>query len=120
VKRGGKMIVYHGFNDPGPSPLSTLKYVTAAEAKLGKDADKSLRLFMVPGMYHCRGGPGPDSFDALSALESWVEKGVPPASIKAENKTKGFTRPLCPYPQVAKYKGTGDQNDAANFACAKS
>jgi feruloyl esterase len=120
VKRGGKMIVYHGFNDPGPSPLSTLKYVTAAKAKLGKDADKSLRLFMVPGMYHCRGGPGPDSFDALTALESWVEKGVPPASIRAENKAKGFTRPLCPYPEVAKYKGAGNQNDAANFACVKS
>jgi feruloyl esterase len=75
---------------------------------------------MVPGMAHCRGGEGPNTFDALSALEQWVEKGAVPSQIIASHATNGVvdrTRPLCPYPQVATYKGTGSIDDAASFVC---
>ena len=81
-------------------------------------ADSFTRLFLAPGMGHCGGGPGPDRFDALTAMERWVEQGTPPASIVATKANSPLSRPLCPYPQVAKYKGSGDTNDAANFACA--
>jgi feruloyl esterase len=80
------------------------------------------RLFMVPGMAHCRGGEGPASFDAIAALERWVESPVPPDSITASRIVDGKAdraRPLCPYPQVARYRGTGSTDDAANFYCAK-
>ena len=79
------------------------------------------RLFMAPGMGHCAGGPGPNQFDALTALEQWVEKGVAPDTLIASHSTDGKvdrTRPLCPYPQVARYKGTGSIDEAANFTCA--
>ena len=76
------------------------------------------RLFMAPGMGHCSGGPGPNSFDALSALENWVEKGVAPDQLIASTKGKiDRSRPLCPYPAVARYTGKGSIDDAANFAC---
>jgi feruloyl esterase len=78
------------------------------------------RLFMVPGMGHCQGGEGTDNFDKVAALETWVEKGKAPDQIPASHLTAGKvdkTRPLCPYPQVATYKGSGDTNDAANFVC---
>ena len=76
---------------------------------------------MAPGMGHCGGGPGPNQFDALTALEQWVEKGVAPDKLLATHSTNGKvdrTRPLCPYPQVARYKGTGSIDEAANFTCA--
>jgi feruloyl esterase len=79
------------------------------------------RLFMAPGMGHCAGGPGPNQFDAIGALERWVEKGVAPDSLVATLNVGGKpvrTRPLCPYPQVARYKGAGSIDDAANFTCA--
>ena len=79
-----------------------------------------MRIFMVSGMYHCEGGPGCSSFDALGALEQWVEQGVAPEKIDAAHLTDGkadLARPLCPYPQVAKYSGSGDTADAANFVC---
>ena len=75
---------------------------------------------MVPGMQHCNGGPGPNTFDALGALVQWVENGVAPDSIMASHSTGGVvdrTRPLCPYPKVATYTGTGSINDGANFVC---
>ena len=78
------------------------------------------RLFMVPGMGHCDGGPGTTTFDPLPALEQWVEKGVAPEKILASRVTKGVTertRPLCPYPQAARWKGTGSTDDASNFVC---
>jgi len=81
-------------------------------------AKESVRLFLAPGVLHCGGGAGPDRFDALTAMERWVEQGVPPASMIATKANSPLSRPLCPYPQIAKYKGTGDTNDAANFACA--
>jgi feruloyl esterase len=80
----------------------------------------SYRLFMVPGMNHCGGGDGPNTFDMLSALEQWKEQGKAPNQILASHMTDGKvdrTRPLCPYPQTAKYKGSGSTDDAANFAC---
>ena len=83
-------------------------------------AKDEIRLFMVPGMGHCRGGDGTDTFDAVAALDQWVTNGKAPDSIAASHVTKGVVdkrRPLCPYPQVAVYKGSGDSNDAANFSC---
>ena len=80
----------------------------------------SYRLFMVPGMQHCGGGPGPNQFNALAALERWRETGVAPDQIVAAHVTNNrvdMTRPLCPYPQVPKYRGTGSTNDAVNFVC---
>jgi feruloyl esterase len=137
-QRGGKLIVYHGWNDPAISALNTVNYYDAMTKSMGKkDVDSFVRLYMVPGMQHCEGGPGPDSFGQVgelefensshsvdAALEEWVEKGTSPGSIVA-SKYEGndrahakMTRPLCAYPQAAKYKGSGDTNDAGNFACA--
>jgi hypothetical protein len=136
--RGGKLIIYHGWNDAAISALNTINYYEAVENKMGKqEADSFLRLFMVPGMQHCAGGPGPDIFGQMGfsssndprhniyiALEQWVEKGTAPSTVIAtkqagEGAASGvkMTRPLCAYPQVAKYKGSGDTNDAVNFAC---
>ena len=87
---------------------------------MGRKQDDWLRLFMVPGMGHCGGGPGPNQFTAMAALERWREAGVAPDRIIAfhvENNRVIMTRPLCPYPQVTTYKGTGSTNDASNFAC---
>jgi feruloyl esterase len=127
--RGGKLIVWHGWNDPGVMPRQTLAYydsvVEFASKALGVDGaaytDEYLRLFMLPGVGHCRGGVGPDQVDWMAALAGWVEKGEKPAQIKASAVRDGkvtMTRPLCPHPQVARYKGRGDTNDAANFECA--
>ncbi|MGC2815855.1 MAG: tannase/feruloyl esterase family alpha/beta hydrolase, partial [Candidatus Acidiferrum sp.] len=136
---GGKLIIYHGWNDAAISPLNSINYFKNVEAKMGKrEADSFVRLFMVPGMQHCGGGPGPDIFgqDGLSpvsdpqhniymALEQWVEKGEAPSTVITSKLTGEspdakviMTRPLCAYPEAAKYKGTGDTNDAANFVCA--
>jgi feruloyl esterase len=120
--RGGKLIHYHGWADPQiPSGSSVDYYQSVLDTMDGIDKVKgNYRLFMVPGMGHCGGGDGPASFDMLAALEQWVEKGKAPDSIPAAHVTNGQpdrTRILCPYPQVASYKGTGDTNDAANFVC---
>ncbi len=119
--RGGRLIQYHGWSDPGVSPLSSVNYYEAVTKKLG-DPASFYRLFMVPGMQHCVGGPGPDHFDALAALEAWVEHGKAPTEIVATHLTNSGapdrTRPLCPYPQVAKWSGKGSTDDAANFSCA--
>ena len=75
------------------------------------------RLFMVPGMAHCRGGDGVSTFEMMAALEHWVERGKAPAQVMAVNDLGFRTRPLCPFPQVSRYKGSGDQDEAASFAC---
>lgn len=116
IARGGKLLLWHGFNDPGPSPLSTIEYFDAVKARVPAAAD-AVRLFIAPGVLHCRGGAGPDRFDALTALENWVERGMPPASMVATKADSRLSRPLCPYPQLPRYKGSGDTNDAGNFAC---
>jgi feruloyl esterase len=118
VRRGGKLLLWHGFNDPGPSPLSTIAYFDAVLGAVPGAAD-SVRLYLAPGVFHCRGGPGADEFDALGALEGWVERGVAPATIVATKADSALSRPLCPYPQLPRYKGTGDPNAAASFECAQ-
>jgi feruloyl esterase len=120
--RGGKIISYHGWSDPQISPGSTVGYYESVMARMGGagKVQENYRLFMVPGMNHCQGGVGTDQFDMLTALESWVEKKQTPASIPASRVVGGQTvrtRPLCPYPQVAAYKGSGSTDDAANFVC---
>ena len=119
---GGKLLLYHGWADPGISAYGTLGYYERAAAAVGGQAelDQFTKLFLIPGMHHCAGGPGPNVFDMLPALEAWVEKGEAPARVIA-SKVVGDaitrTRPLCPHPQVAKYTGTGSVDDAANFVC---
>jgi feruloyl esterase len=135
-QRGGKIIMYHGWSDPAISAQNSIAYyqrVVAAmrcppPCKHGRlhhgDAlevtQAFFRLFMAPGMGHCRGGAGPNVFDALTALERWVEEGIAPDQIIASHMTGdrvARTRPLCPYPAVAQYTGSGSSNDAANFVC---
>jgi tannase/feruloyl esterase len=123
--QGGKLLLYHGWSDQVIFPEGSINYQQSVADKLvpGKGVagvQDFFRLFMVPGMAHCRGGSGTDRFDAQSAIEAWVERGTAPASLAASRVESGNvtrTRPLCPYPQVAKYDGSGDTNDAANFTC---
>lgn len=136
---GGKLILYHGWDDPAIPSVNTVNYYDSVVTAMGKPAaDSFVRLYMLPGVQHCGGGPGPDDFGAVGdwnspddpqhnarvSLEQWVEKGTAPDTIIATKYAGAppqpkMTRPLCPYPESAKYKGTGDTNDAANFACAK-
>jgi feruloyl esterase len=114
--------MYHGWADPAISAYGSIDYYEQMTKKVGgsKEAEEFARLFLVPGMHHCSGGPGPNSFDMLTALENGVEKGTAPASVVASHATSGTvdrTRPLCPYPQVARYSGSGSVDDAANFRC---
>ena len=117
---GAKLIQYHGWNDPGVPPQGSINYFRAVAAKTpGPIADK-MRLFMVPGMGHCGGGDGTSTFNMMSALDQWVEGGVAPDWVPASRLRNGSvdrTRPLCPYPQVAAYRGSGSTDDAANFVC---
>jgi len=119
---GGKLIHYHGWSDPQITPMSSVNYYKSVLETMG-DAGKvkdNYRLFMVPGMAHCGGGDGTSSFDMLSALEQWAEKHKAPEQILASRNRNGAvdrTRPLCPYPQVATYKGSGSTDDAVNFVC---
>lgn len=120
--RGGKLLQYHGWSDPQITPLnSTAYYDRVAAANGGRSkVHSSYRLFMAPGMAHCGGGEGPNDFDELAALEQWVEHGKAPDMIEASHAKDGKvdrTRPLCPYPQVASYKGSGSVDEAANFVC---
>jgi len=122
MDRGGKLIQYHGWSDPQIAPSSSVDYYTRVLETAGGAAkvQSSYRLFMVPGMAHCRGGDGTSNFDMLSALEQWVENGKAPDRIDAarvRNVITDRTRPLCPYPQVAVYTGTGSTDEAANFSC---
>ena len=123
--RGGKLLIYHGWSDGGSggaiSALNTISYYDSVLKQMGPDQDDWFRLFMVPGMDHCGGGTGPNQFNKLAALERWREQNEPPDSITAarvnESGVIDMTRPLCPYPQQAVYKGRGSTNDAANFTC---
>jgi feruloyl esterase len=135
ARRGGKLIVYHGWADPLVSPLPTIKWFEAARRVLGARADNHLRLLMAPGVEHCVGGKGPDLFggaggdapiadashDLLSALERWVDNGAAPDQIVA-TKRRGSepqrTRPLCAWPAAARYNGAGSSDDARNFTCS--
>ena len=118
--RGGKILLYHGWNDPGPSPINTIDYYDRVHAAMGPSQDDWLRLYLMPGVGHCRGGVGPDQADFLGAMEAWVEDGVAPDRITASRIREGevdMTRPLCAYPEVATWDGEGDPDDAESFIC---
>jgi len=131
--RGGKLLIYHGWADPGISPFNTIDYYGALVEATGrkrhanitvalKETQEWARLFMVPGMGHCSGGPGPDNFDAVSALDQWVEHGAAPDRIEASHVSNGkaeYSRPLCPFPAEAQFSGSGDRRDAKNWVCAE-
>lgn len=138
MKRGGKLLLYHGWSDAALPPLNTITYLNSVKARLGeRQTNEFVRLFMVPGMQHCAGGPGFASFganvtaeqsdpanDMTMALERWVETGVAPEQITGRKRVnveqQGVvtkTRPLCAYPKVARYKGTGSTDEAASFSC---
>jgi hypothetical protein len=137
-QRGGKLILYHGWNDAALPAVNTIHYYESVAKKMGQNnAAEFVRLYMVPGMQHCENGPGPDMFGQMgvaqgdpqhnlgAALEHWVEQGIAPDQIIATKYKAGSdpasgvirTRPLCPYPAVAHWKGTGSTDDAANFVC---
>ena len=121
-KHGGKLLLYHGWADQQVAPGSSVEFYKAVLDSSGSPEQTSnwIRLFMAPGMAHCSGGEGPDTFDKISAMEQWVEQGKTPEQIIAAHKTAGKidrTRPLCPYPQVAHYNGTGSIDEASNFSC---
>jgi len=139
--RGGKLIMYHGWNDPAISAFNSINYYRSVSRVVGATTDESMRLYMVPGMQHCAGGPGATSFgqdnadvphdaqhDIFAALVEWVEKSNMPATLIASKfaaaddgedppRTPEMTRPLCPYPQEMRYSGKGDQNSASSFSC---
>jgi feruloyl esterase len=121
--RGGKLLIYHGWADQNVAPRSSVKYHAKLVETMGRQqVDESVRLFFAPGMAHCGGGEGPNTFDALNALEQWREQGKAPTEIIASHLTASGkvdrTRPLCPYPEVATYKGAGSIEQADSFLCA--
>jgi feruloyl esterase len=127
---GGKLLMYHGWADPATTALHSIQYYEEVVAAIGnqRDTDQFLRLFLAPGMHHCGGSPGPNITEALAlpVLEQWVEDGIAPDRIiastspaPAEGGVVGRTRPLCPYPQVARYVGTGSIDQAQNFKCTQ-
>ena len=119
-QHGGKLIIYFGWADPQLNPRMGLEYYEDIVAKMGPSTSDFARLFMVPGMFHCSGGVGTSTFDSATPLVHWVEQGQAPASIPAARIVGGQTirtRPLCPWPEVARYKGSSSIDDAANFTC---
>jgi feruloyl esterase len=120
---GGKLLMFHGWADPNVAPRNTVNYYNSVLKTMGGEAKvgESVRLFMAPGMSHCGGGEGPNVFDRVATMDQWLTSGKAPAQMIASHSTDGRvdrTRPLCPYPQTARYRGTGDINTAANFSCA--
>ncbi|MSO83326.1 MAG: tannase/feruloyl esterase family alpha/beta hydrolase [Acidobacteria bacterium] len=119
--RGGKLLMYQGFADPQVPSDNAIRYHQMVLDTVGRSVEgTSIELFMVPGMYHCQGGPGTDTFNKMAAIEQWVEQGTAPDRIVASHMTDGKadrTRPLCVFPKVAKWNGTGSTDDAANFSC---
>ena len=112
--------MWHGWADPQVTPQNSTIYFENVLASVGREAEASIALFMLPGVYHCQGGPGTDRFDRMAAIEQWVENGRKPARITASRIRDGKvdrTRPLCPYGQVARWNGTGSTDDEANFSC---
>jgi feruloyl esterase len=119
---GGKLLMYHGWADPQVPAAATVAYFEAVLKATGAaaHATSSIALYMEPGVNHCRGGAGPDTFDAVAALDAWVRSGRPPRIVAAHASDADVdrTRPLCPYPQIAKYVGPGSVDEAASFRCA--
>jgi hypothetical protein len=114
--RGGKLILWHGESDPGPSPVATLDYVQAVQARNPRAADQ-MRYFTLPGVGHCRGGPGADAVDHIAAMEAWDASGRAPATLVGQNRQSGITRPHCAWPATARFSGNGDANDPASWTC---
>lgn len=129
IKRGGKLLIYHGWEDAAIPAAATLDYYGAVRKRLGRTADESVRLFMVPGMNHCGQGPGPSQLDQIGDIDRWISSGQAPQQILAirpKNPLAAYlggkieivrSRPLCAYPMVSAYKGSGSTDEAANFAC---
>jgi feruloyl esterase len=132
VARGGKLIVFHGTADPVFSALDTIRWHEDFHRAHGRTAVDHERLYLVPGMNHSRGGPATDQVDMVDELVRWVEGDQSPGPVVARARGVGAavpnaevpaswgparTRPLCPYPQVARYRGAGDVNAAASFSC---
>jgi feruloyl esterase len=115
---GGKLLLYAGWRDPGITPENTVLYYESVREEMGADQADWMRLFMAPGMGHCRGGPGVDTFDTLTALERWREGGVAPDAMPARGSQSGLERPVCAYPAYAKYAGSGELKDARNWTCS--
>jgi feruloyl esterase len=126
-KAGAKLILWHGWSDHALMAERTIQYYEDVARQLGRNkVEQFTRLYLAPGMHHCAGGPGPNSFDMLTALEKWVEDRVEPGPIVATKFVNNVpaqgverTRPLCPYPSVARYVGRGSTDDAASFECRK-
>jgi feruloyl esterase len=118
VDRGGKLIMYHGWNDQLIAPRNSINYFNAVQYTLGSArTEEAMRLYMVPGMAHCGGGDGATNFDMVGELDAWVERRLAPDRVIASHANPARTRPLCPYPQIAAWKGTGSTDEAANFTC---
>ncbi len=111
--RGGKLLLYHGFDDPGPSAFATIDYYDRVVKASGP---ANLRLFVAPGVYHCAYGPGTDTFDPLTAMEQWVENGQAPETLIAKNTRTGLERPICAWPKLPYYR-SGDPAKATSFEC---
>jgi feruloyl esterase len=123
TRRGGKLIIYQGWDDPAITAASTIKYYEDVRRHIGPKAAGQLRLFMVPGMMHCGGGPGATSFDMQAELENWIERGKAPErviAVKPESGEPPLSHPLCSWPMTAHYNGSGSTRDAANFTCRRS
>jgi feruloyl esterase len=121
ISRGGRLLIYHGWADQNIPPLGSIDYYEQVVDTIGEPAtEEGVRLYMMPGMGHCSGGHGPDEFDALGVLDRWREQGQAPQAVIAaqrEGSDVVRSRPLCPYPQVARYDGTGSIDAADNFTC---
>jgi feruloyl esterase len=121
-KRGGKLLQYHGWYDPAISPLNSINYFSSVQQKIGSTKD-FYRLFMLPGVAHCGGGPGASDFDRMQTIVQWVEEGKAPDRLVASRSgSNGTTRTrlLCPHPLIARYQGKGNSDDAANFTCVSA
>ena len=119
--RGGKLLMYFGWADPALNPMMGVNYYERVRERMGTATGDFFRLFMMPGVLHCAGGNGPSMFDSITPLVDWVERGTAPDRLIASLRQDGKiirTRPLCPYPMVAKYSDTGSKDDAASFSCA--
>jgi feruloyl esterase len=127
LSKGGKLILWHGLDDQGPSPWGTVAYNERMRAATGALAASNTRMFLAPGVLHCAGGPGPSQIDFLGALDGWVKTGAAPEQVTARTPAPApgapapvkaaVTRPVCAYPARARYDGKGDPNAEASFAC---
>lgn len=129
LKRGGKLLIYHGWDDAAIAAGNTLRYHAALRRSVGSAAKTGVRLFMMPGVAHCAGGHGPDNFDYFGELDRWTESGRAPERIVATQGNGLFrqlmgqpltvtrSRPLCAWPKTARYKGRGSIDEASSFDC---